>query len=69
MKKYKLTVNFSDGSFEEVDELFDSKEEALEEYDSWVENYSAGGMYLKEAGEDYDDADVEDYDIEEVDED
>ena len=60
---YRLQIHFSDGSSELIDEVFETKEDAEAEYDSWLENYSVGGDTLKLAGEDYDDSDIEDYDI------
>ena len=63
---YKLTIYFSDGTCEEVDEIFESEEAAMEEYDSWLENWGMGKETLQLAGEEYVDADIEGYDIEEV---
>ena len=63
---YKLTIYFSDGSTEEVDEIFETEEAAMEEYDSWLENWGMGKETLQLAGEEYVDADIEGYDIEEV---
>ena len=60
---YKLTIYFSDGSFEEVDEIFETEEDAMDEYDSWLENWGAGKETLQLAGESYLDADIIDYDI------
>jgi len=63
---YKLTIYFSDGSSEAVDEIFESEQDALDEYDSWLENWGEGRETLQLAGEEYIEADIEDYDIEEV---
>lgn len=63
---YKLTIYFSDGTSEEVDEVFETEEDAMEEYDSWLANWGMGKETLQLAGEDYDDSDIEGYDIEEV---
>lgn len=63
---YKLTIYFTDGSSEEIQDIFETEEEALEEYDSWLENWGAGRETLQLAGEEYIEADIEDYDIEEV---
>lgn len=60
---WRLRINFDDGTDELVDEVFDSKEEAQDEYDSWLENWGAGRETLMLAGEDYSDADIEDCDI------
>ena len=60
---YRLQIHFSDGSSELIDEVFETKEDAEAEYDSWLENYSVGGETLKLAGEDYDDSGIEGYDI------
>lgn len=63
---YKLTIYFSDGSSEEVDEIFETEQDALDEYDSWLENWDAGREALQLAGREYIEADIDDYDIEEV---
>lgn len=63
---YKLTINFTDGTSEEVDEIFETEEDALAEYDVWLENWGAGRDVLKLAGEDYIEADIVDCDIDEV---
>ena len=63
---YKLTINFTDGSSEEVDEIFKTEEEAINEYNSWLDSWGAGKETLKLAGEDYVDADIDDYEIEEI---
>ncbi len=60
---WKLKIYFSDGSDEIVDEIFDSEEDALVEYDSWLDSWNAGRETLKLAGEDYIDANIEDCDI------
>lgn len=62
---YKLTIHFSDGSSEEVDETFETEQDALDEYDSWLDSWGAGKETLQLAGEDYIDADIEGYDIDE----
>ena len=63
---YKLTIYFTDGSYEEVDEIFETEQDAMDEYDSWLESWDVGKETLQLAGEDYIDADIEDYDIEEI---
>ena len=63
---YKLTIYFSDGSFEEVDEIFETEEDAMDEYDSWLDSWGEGKEVLELAGEDYLDADIDDYEIEEI---
>lgn len=63
---YKLTIYFSDGSSTELDDIFETKRAALDEYDSWLDNWEAGKETLQLAGEDYKDADIEGYDINEV---
>ena len=62
---YKLTIHFSDGSSEEVDETFETEQDALDEYDSWLDSWGAGKETLQLAGEDYIDAEIEGYDIDE----
>ncbi len=60
---WRLRINFDDGSDELVDDVFESEEDALAEYDSWLENWGAGRETLQLAGEEYSDADIEDCDI------
>ena len=62
---YRLTIHFSDGSSEEVDEVFETEQDALNEYDSWLDSWESGKETLKLAGEDYVDADIDGYDIDE----
>lgn len=63
---YKLTIYFTDGSYEEIDEIFKTEEEAIDEYNSWLDSWGAGKETLQLAGEDYNDADIDDYEIEEI---
>ncbi len=63
---YKMRINFSDGCSEILDEIFGTKEDAVEEYESWCENWSMGNETLMMAGEEYSNADIDDYDIWEV---
>ena len=60
---WRVRINFSDGSSELVDEIFDTEEDAMDEYESWVENWGTGRGELELAGEDYCDADIVDCDI------
>ncbi len=56
-----MQINFSDGSEELLDDIFDTEEEARDEYRTWLENWGAGRETLRLAGEDFVDADIEDY--------
>lgn len=60
---WKLKVRFSDGSSELVDEDFETEQEARNEFDSWLDSWSAGKKTLMFAGEDYVDADIVDFEI------
>ena len=60
---WKLRINFSDGTSELVDEDFETKQDALDEYESWLDSWNVGGETLMMAGEDYSDAEIEDCDI------
>lgn len=60
---WKLKIYFSDGSSELVDEAFETEQDAQDEYESWLTNWGAGRENLMLAGEDYCDADIEDYEI------
>ena len=50
---YKVRIDFDDGSDETLDEVFSSEEEAEAAAQQWASDYSQGGDYLKEAGEEY----------------
>lgn len=63
---YKLTIYFTDGSSETVDEIFETEQDAMDEYNSWLDSWGAGRENLQLAGEDYIEADIDDYDIDEV---
>lgn len=63
---YKLTIYFTDGSSETVDEIFETEQDAVDEYNSWLDSWGAGREALQLAGEDYIEADIDDYDIDEV---
>lgn len=63
---YRLTINFDDGSSEEVDEIFKTEEDAIAEYNSWLDNWGEGRETLTLAGESYSDADIESCTIDEV---
>lgn len=60
---FRLKIHFSDGSSELVDDVFETKEDAEAEFDSWVENWGIGRDTLMLAGEDYCDSSIEDYEI------
>lgn len=61
---YRLQIFFSDGSIEQSDKWFNTKEEAYNEYLSWVENYPVGEEILRELDdEDYSSATITGYDI------
>ena len=65
--KYRLIIYFTDGEEEDAG-VFDTREEAEDEYQVWLENFRAGEEILYLANDDdYTDADIEDYEIEEVD--
>ena len=63
---YKLTIHVSDGSSEEVDDIFETEQAALDEFDTWLDSWEVGKETLQMAGEDYIDADIEGCDIDEV---
>ena len=62
---YRLTIHFSDGSSEEIDEVFETEKDAQNEFSLWLDSWEVGKETLKLAGEDYVDADIEGYDIDE----
>ena len=44
-------------------DIFDTEEDAEDEYNSWIENWGAGREALELAGEDFIDADIDDCEI------
>ena len=60
---WHVRINFTDGSSEEVDDVFATKQEAKAEVQSWYDSWNAGRSTLELAGEDSYDADILDYDI------
>ena len=63
---YKLTIYFSDGASEEIDEIFETEQEALDVYDSWLDSWGEGTETLQLAGRDAISAEIDGYNIEEV---
>ena len=59
---WRLKIQFSDGTEELVNEIFDSEEDAEYEYDSWLESFPEGQETLELRGED-NGARIVDYDI------
>lgn len=62
-----IDLFFSDGDSERVDEVFSSRDDAIDYADECIASYGQGRDILELAGEEYDDADIIDYDIYEVD--
>ena len=60
---FKLKIFFDDGSDEVLDEVFETEQDAENEYDVWLDSWRAGRETLKLAGEDYDDSEIEDYEV------
>lgn len=60
---WRVRINFSDGSSELVDEIFDTEFDAEAEYEEWLDSWEAGKETLMLAGEDYIDASIDDCDI------
>lgn len=60
---FRLKILFSDGTEELVDDIFDTEEDAEDEYNSSIENWGAGREALELAGEDFIDADIDDCEI------
>lgn len=65
---YKVVFNFSDGSSSDdlLDEVFETVDDAEEEAQQAASDYSQGRDYLIEAGEDYCEEDIDDWDIVEI---
>lgn len=55
---FRVTIEFDDGTSEDIDEVFETEEDAEEAAMQWSSDYSQGRDYLEEAGEDYCDANV-----------
>lgn len=62
---YKLTIYFTDGSSETVSDTFETEQDAMDEYESWLDSWGAGKETLQLAGEDYIDAEIDGYSIDE----
>lgn len=61
---YRVFYNFSDGNSEDVlEEVFETEDEAEDAARQGASDYSQGGDYLKEAGEDYCEEEIIDWDI------
>lgn len=63
---YRLTIYFSDGGSEEIDELFETERDAKNELAIWLDSWENGKETLKLAGENYVNASIDGYDIDEV---
>lgn len=63
---YKLRIYFSDDNVEEIDDVFETEQDALNVYDEWLDSWGAGAETLELAGEEYSDADIIGYDIDEI---
>ena len=68
---YKVIFNMSDGTTNDelLDEIFETEEDAEEAARQCSSDYSQGRDYLEEAGEEFCEEEIEDWDIVEVDED
>jgi hypothetical protein len=55
---WRLKVNFSDGSEELEDEVFESREDAEDEWQGWLDGWGSGRETLKLAGESYSEKDL-----------
>lgn len=60
---WKLRLYLEDGSSFIDDEDYESEEDAIDAYDSWIENWGVGSETFELAGEDYDGRDIVDYDV------
>ncbi len=60
---FRVSINFDDGNSELLDEVFETEEDAEAEARQWASDYSQGGDILKEAGEEYCEQEVVDWDI------
>jgi hypothetical protein len=47
MSKFRVVINFSNGDTEELDDLFDSYEDAEQEALEYISNWHAGGEVLE----------------------
>lgn len=63
---YKVVFNMDDGSTEELEEEFDSIEEADEAAAQAASDYAQGRDYLEEAGRPYCEEEVIDWEFHEV---
>lgn len=66
MSKYKVVMIRSDGSREDLDEVFDSYEEASDYARESYNDFSSGAEVLDLAGETYTDPADVDFEVEEI---
>lgn len=60
---WRLKIEFTDGTSELDDEIYETEEEAIDARDEWFEGWSAGADSLELAGEEFDSREIEDIDI------
>ena len=60
---WKFRLYLEDGSSFIDDDDYETEEDAIDGYDSWLENWGAGAETLELAGEEYDSRDIVDYDV------
>lgn len=61
---WRLRINFSDGSSELLDDIFETEQDAEDEYQyGWLDSWNAGRETLELAGENFCDEDIVDCDI------
>lgn len=63
---YNVRIDFDDGSDIVIDETFETEEDAESGAQQWASDYSQGGSYLREAGEEACDTTIIGWDIYEV---
>ncbi|MDG4964801.1 hypothetical protein [Lactococcus lactis] len=66
MSKYKVVMISSDGSREDLDEVFDSYEEASDYARESYNDFSTGAEVLELAGESYIDSTSIEFEVEEI---
>ena len=60
---WKLRLYLEDDSSFIDDDDYETEEDAIDGYDSWLENWGAGAETLELAGEEYDSSYIVDYDV------
>lgn len=60
---WRLRIDFTDGTSELDDEIYETEDEAIDSRNDWYEGWKSGAETLELAGEDFDSRKIEDIEI------